>query len=170
MWVLDATPLTYLAKVDRLGVIDHLDGQRAIPEVVYDEVVADGLEAGYPDARRVERSIESGTLETVATEETALLDRLRENPNLSDADAAVLACAEERDGTAVTDETYGRNVADAEGIATRGTAYIVLSAAKTGPINPDAARETIDGMIDAGWYCAPDVYAEIVEKVESLAD
>jgi hypothetical protein len=28
----------------------------------------------------------------------------------------------------------------------------------------------IDAMIDEGWYCAPDVYAKIVQKLDSLAD
>jgi hypothetical protein len=28
----------------------------------------------------------------------------------------------------------------------------------------------IDAMVDEGWYCAPDVYAKIVQKLDSLAD
>jgi hypothetical protein len=25
-------------------------------------------------------------------------------------------------------------------------------------------------MIDEGWYCAPDVYAKIIQKLDSLAE
>jgi predicted nucleic acid-binding protein len=91
MWVFDATPLIYLAKVDRLALVQHL-------------------------------------------------------------------------------ETYGRDVAAAEGITTRGTAYLVLKLASEGTLSVDDARTIIDAMIDEGWYCAPDVYAKIVQKLDSLAD
>ena len=68
------------------------------------------------------------------------------------------------------DETYGRDVATAEGITTRGTAYLVLKLASEGTISVDKARSVIDAIIDEGWYCAPDIYAKIVQKLDSLAD
>jgi predicted nucleic acid-binding protein len=169
MWVFDATPLIYLAKVDRLTLVQHLKAPCVIPERVYVEVVEDGLEEGYPDARRIERSVEAETLDTIAVEKTPLFSRLQTNNSLSDADAAVLACANAHDGVAVMDETYGRDVASAEAITTRGTAYLILKLTKEGAIGADEARTVIDAMIDEGWYCAPDVYSRIVQKLESLA-
>lgn len=166
--IFDATPLIYLAKVDRLDLIEDIEERCVIPQEVYAEVVEDGLQQGYPDARRVDRCVESDRLEVVTVEETALFERLRENENLSRADIAVLACAETRDGIAVMDEAYGRNVADVERIRTRGTAYLVLSLAKRGAIDVEEARSIIDDMIDEGWYCSPDVYTAIVRKLESL--
>jgi predicted nucleic acid-binding protein len=68
------------------------------------------------------------------------------------------------------DETYGRDVAAAEGITTRGTAYLVLKLTKEGAVSADEARALIDAMVDQGWYCAPDVYSRIVQKLETLAD
>jgi hypothetical protein len=29
-------------------------------------------------------------------------------------------------------------------------------------------RTTIDDMLDAGWYCAPDLYASISRKIDDL--
>ena len=170
MWVFDATPLIYLAKVDRLALVQQFDTSCVVPERVYAEVVETGLEQGYPDARRIERSVDADRFDIVSVETTPLLSRLKENSNLSDADVAVLACAEAHDGVAVMDETYGREVAAAEGITTRGTAYLVLKLASDGTISVDDARTVIDVMIDEGWYCAPDVYAKIIQKLESLAD
>jgi predicted nucleic acid-binding protein len=168
MRVFDATPLVYLATVDRLSLLAHLDGQRLVPEPVYHEVVTRGMEEGYPDARRVEQGIDAGVLDVVAVEGTDTFDRLRENPNLSDADAAVLACAAERGATAVMDEAYGRDVAAVEGIETRGTAYLLLLLVKRGEITAEEARQTLDEMLDAGWYCSPDLYATLVGKLEEL--
>ncbi|WP_254840992.1 DUF3368 domain-containing protein [Natronomonas marina] len=170
MWGFDATPLIYLAKVDRLALVQHLEASCVLPERVYEEVVETGLEQGYPDARRIERSVDADRFDIVSVETTALLTRLQDNSNLSDADVAVLACADAHDGVAVMDETYGRDVAAAEGITTRGTAYLVLKLASEGTISVDDARAVIDAMIDEGWYCAPDVYAKIIQKLESLAD
>ncbi|CCC40196.1 DUF3368 domain-containing protein [Haloquadratum walsbyi] len=169
-WVFDATPLIYLAKVDRLALVQQLDGSCALPERVYEEVVETGLEQGYPDARRIERSVDADRFDIVSVETTPLLSRLQDNSNLSDADVAVLTCADAHDGVAVMDETYGRDVAAAEGITTRGTAYLVLKLASEGAISVDDARTMIDAMIDEGWYCAPDVYTKIIQKLESLAD
>ncbi|WP_053948989.1 DUF3368 domain-containing protein [Halolamina sediminis] len=170
MWVFDATPLIYLAKTDRLTLVQHLDEECIIPSRVYDEVVETGIEEGYPDARRVERSVDAGHFVVQPVESTPLFSRLQQNPSLSDADIAVLAYADAHDGTAVMDETYGRDVAAAEGITTRGTAYLVLKLTTQGAISTDDARDVIDSMIEEGWYCAPDVYAKIAQKLDSLQD
>jgi predicted nucleic acid-binding protein len=63
------------------------------------------------------------------------------------------------------DDTYGRDVAASEDITTRGTAYIVLRLTAEGEIEPDDAREVIDAMLGAGWYCTPDVYATILGTI-----
>jgi predicted nucleic acid-binding protein len=170
MWVFDATPLIYLATVDRLGLVEHLETSCVIPDRVYEEVVDTGLEEGYADARRIERQVDAGRFEVVSVEATPLSSRLQGNSNLSDADVAVLACADAHDGVAVMDETYGRDVAAAEGITTRGTAFLVLQCTKQGAISGDDARTIIDTMIDEGWYCAPDVYTKIVRQIEALSE
>lgn len=170
MWVFDATPLIYLAKADRLTLVDHLDATCSIPEPVHEEVVETGLEHDYPDARRIERCIEDGVFDVHSVPESPLLTRLHANQHLSRDDAAVLASAEHNDGTAVMDETYGRDVAATEGIPTRGTAFLVLSIAKQGDIATETARATIDDMLEAGWYCAPEFYAKILRTLETLQD
>ncbi|MCL9813307.1 DUF3368 domain-containing protein [Natranaeroarchaeum aerophilus] len=170
MWVFDATPLIYLAKAERLALIRHLDDPRVIPEQVYEEVVTDGIEAGYTDGRRIEQQVEAGQFDIEAVDMTESQTQLESNPNLSAADAAVLACADIHDGIAVMDETYGRDVATTEGITTRGTAFLVLKFAQSSAISADEARKVIDTMIDEGWYCAPDVYTKIVRKLDSYSE
>lgn len=168
MWVFDATPLIYLAKADRIDIVRELDGDCRIPRPVYEEVVTTGLEEGYPDARRIERCTDAGVFDVVSTPETGLRDRLKQNPALSEADIAVLTCADAVGATAVMDEAAGRTVAEVEGVETRGAACLVLLCAKRGRVSVAAARKTIDSMIDDGWHCAPDLYARIVRKLESL--
>ena len=169
-WVFDATPLIYLAKVERLDVVEPLDGPRVVPEAVYREVVTAGVEQGYDDARRIERAAEDGLIDVVAvdTDDSPVATRLARHPGLSDADAAVLACADARDAIAVMDESAGRSAAEVEDVETRGTAYLILAAVRDGALSTAEGRDAIDAMIDRGWYVAPDVYTKIVEKLESF--
>jgi predicted nucleic acid-binding protein len=169
-WVFDATPLIYLAKADRLDAVETLDEPRVVPEAVYREVVTAGVEQGYDDARRIERAVEDGCLDVVEVDldGSPVATRLDRHPGLSDADVAVLACADARDGVAVMDEAAGRSAAAVEDVETRGTAYLVLAGVKDGELSKAEGRDTIDAMIDHGWYVAPDVYAKIVEKLESV--
>lgn len=167
MYVFDATPLIYLAKADRLALVEHLPTDCTMPERVFEEVVTAGIEAGHPDARRIERLVEREVIPARPVDGRAF-DRLRGNENLSDADAAVLALAAEVDGVAVVDDGYARAVADSEGIETRGTAYLVLRLLDDGVIDADEARDTIHAMLNAGWYLAPDLYARIRERIEEL--
>ncbi|MFC7138509.1 DUF3368 domain-containing protein [Halosimplex aquaticum] len=170
MWVFDATPLIYLAKVDALDLADQHEERCLVPAPVYEEVVEAGVEAGYPDARRIEAAIDADTFDVVSVDETPLRSRLEGNPNLSDADSAVLACAARRGGIAVMDETAGRTAASVEEIPTRGTVYLVLSLVRHGVITADEARDVIDAMVEEGWYCSTDMYAKICSKLDSLAD
>lgn len=169
MYVFDATPLIYLAAAERLQLVDELPVPCVVPEPVHEEVVTKGIERGHADARRVERAVDAGVLEIRSVAVTDTFDRLRRNENLSEADAAVLAFADEHGATAVMDDQYGRNVADAEAIETRGTAYLLLRLLAADVIDGDEAQETIDAMLDEGWYCAPDLYAKITRKIDELS-
>ena len=167
--VFDATPLIYLGKIDRLDVVADLDRRRVIPGRVYKEVVGKGMQQGYADAKRVNALFRNGTIEQQSFEKNDRFDRLVQNTRLSPADVAVLLLADDLGGTAVMDEGYGRTIAETEGVETRGTAYLVLSRVKDGEIEPEDAREIIDGMVDAGWHCSTDLYAKIFRKLEELA-
>ena len=168
MYVFDATPLIYLAKV---GMVSRVATARdcCIPDQVYEEVVEVGLRDGHADARRIQVAIEEGVLRRTTVSDEATFARLQENQQLSDADAAVLTIATETDGIAVMDERYGRAIADAEGIRTRGTAYLVLTAAREGTLTSEEARTTIDAMVEAGWYVSPALYAKLLRKIEDLS-
>ncbi|WP_254762069.1 DUF3368 domain-containing protein [Natrinema marinum] len=170
MWVFDATLLIYLAKAERLSHLERIGGPRLVPKRVYDEVVTDGLEGDYPDARRIQRCVEAATFTVRNVASNAVFERLEANQALSDADRAVLALAAKHDAIAVMDEQHGRAVARSEGISTRGTAYLVLSLVKDGHIDVREARTTFETMLDEGWYCSPNQYAKIREKLDSLGD
>ena len=164
--VLDATPLIYLGKTGKIDLLDAFDV--VVPEPVYQEVVSRGLEEGHPDARRVELGFDFGILNRVSVGDLDTFVRLRNNPRLSVGDAAVLAVAIEHDRVAVADDRYIRDVAGVEGIETKGMAWLVLHALREGAMSKSDAREMIDDLVDAGWYCSTDVYARIIRRIEEI--
>lgn len=166
--VFDATPLIYLGKAERLDVLAATDQRLVIPGRVYTEVVADGMKREYADAKRINEHVREGLFEQQTCQKDERFENLVRNTALSSTDTAVLLLADEVDGTAVMDEQHGRDIADVEGIETRGTAYLLLSLVSHEDLSADEARETIDAMLDAGWYCAPDLYAKIIQKLEEL--
>ena len=160
MLVFDATPLIYLAKAEKLEKVEKLEQQRLIPERIYREVVEEA--EGEPDAERIQKAVENDILEIASTE----VDE--EMKSLSQADLEVLKIAEREEAVALMDEEYGRNLAAARDIETRGTAFIILRMQKKGLISEKEAKQTVDSMIDSGWYCSTDLYKEIMNKIEEL--
>jgi len=68
------------------------------------------------------------------------------------------------------DETYEGDAAAAEGITTLGTAFLMLTLTKQGTIDVDDGRTVIDSMVDEGWYCAPNGYTNLLQKLEEISE
>ena len=147
----------------------HATAGADVQPTFYEEVVTVGLDAGYPDARRIEQAVAEDVFDVVSAPANALFERLRKNPNVSDADVAVLSLTADHGATAVMDDAYGRDIADVEDTETRGTAYLVLSLVRDGELEADDARETLEAMLDAGWHCSPRLYSKVLSKLEEAA-
>ncbi|MFO7966494.1 MAG: DUF3368 domain-containing protein [Archaeoglobaceae archaeon] len=163
----DATPLIYLAKVNKLHLLEKIDTELIIPQSVFEEVVVKGRELGKPDALIIERLVDKGDFKIEETDagESEFYNKLRENENLSQADVEALFLARKRNCTAIMDEDYARRIAEAEGIHCRGTIYLIFSLLKRDVIGKEEARETVDKMIESGWYCSTDLYAKILRRI-----
>ena len=61
-------------------------------------------------------------------------------------------------------------LASTEGITTRGTAYLVVFLADQQVLNVETARTVIDEMVAEGWYCSPEMYAKLVQTLDSIAE
>lgn len=168
MLVLNATPLIYLSKVERLELLSELDEELVIPTSVHREVVVAGQERGESDARRVAKLLEEGTIDLVEAPSRSLAAGFEESENLHEAERDVLLLADEHEATAILDERYGRGIARSEGIDHGGTLFVLLELVMAGAMTPDGMRETVDAMIEAGWYCSTKLYAEILRTIEEL--
>jgi len=70
MLVFDATPLIYLAKVEKPHLLRNIGGKKVIPRAVFEEVVTKDKEYEKVNALMVERLVEQGVFQVVEVEET----------------------------------------------------------------------------------------------------
>ena len=130
IWVVNASPIIALAKVDRLHLLHDLCKELLIPEAVAAEILAG------PPLDPARHALERGWGPTVATDQIApdLLEW-----GLGVGETAVLAIAMERSpATAVLDDAAARTCTKALGIEVIGTLGVVLRAKKRALI-PSAA-------------------------------
>ena len=126
-WVLDASPLILLGKIDRLGILPALNNEIDVPVQVVEEIRA----GSASDRARV-------WLEASSNKDVSII---REKPDpgilslgLGSGETAVLSvCASsEAPCTAVLDDKSARNVAKCMGIPCLGTIGILLRAKRAG--------------------------------------
>ena len=138
--VSNAGPLMVLAKLNLLHLFKELYGRVHIPRSVYDETVTEGMRQGHEDARTL----------------LLFLNQVGWNPE--DVDAAVIQAGlheayldrGERDTLALAmalgnalvlmDETVGRQVARAQGLAVRGSLGVMIEAYRRDLIGADQLR------------------------------
>lgn len=169
MLVFDATPLIYLAKTDRLAKLEEIEDKKLIPASVYSEVVEAGKKKGEPDAIKIEKLVEEDVFVVQEVEADELCRKLKKS-RLSQADRKVLALARQENGIAIVDEEYARTIADVENISNRGTIYLLFRLLQEGIIRKEEAKETLDAIIEAGWYCSTDLYSQIVTELDQFDD
>ncbi len=166
MFVFDAIPLIYLAKAKVLKYVCELEEEILIPETVFQEVVVEGKNMGFPDAIRVEKLVDKGIFEIVPAERGIIYDKLEDNNFLSKADMDVLEIALQENGIAVMDDSYPRTIAKIEGIRCRGTFYLIFRMLNEKIVDKEEAKNIIDEIIEEGWYCTTDLYSHIMKKLE----
>jgi predicted nucleic acid-binding protein len=152
VWVLDASPIIALAKVDQLSLIDRLTSQVLVPDPVATEVLA-----GPPtDAAR--RALEDGWGTRVSL--TSIPTTLHAW-GLGDGETAVLAVALDRGrSVAVLDDASARMCARSLGVSLIGTLGIVVRAKERGLLR--SAAEVVTALRASGLHLdAPTVRAAL---------
>ena len=132
-WVVNASPLILLGKVDQVLLLQQLSDELIIPDGVAQEVQA------KPDGERA--------LEALIASPTARIET---------GESEVLAWAMTSEGCrVVVDDLEARRCAQALGIGVIGTLGVVLRAKRTGLIS--AARPIVDQLRRVGLYVSEDL-------------
>lgn len=155
--VSDATPLIYLAKAGRIGLLRTVFGRVIIPEEVKVEGVDRGKQLGEADAYIVEKAINDGWIKVLSVE--PLETPIRLEPG----EAAVLSLAKKLGLKEVlVDEVSGRVAARLLDLTPRGTIFVLLRALEKKEMNLDEFLRVLNQMIDEGFRLREEVYIEAV--------
>jgi predicted nucleic acid-binding protein len=163
--VSDATPLIYLAKAGKIGLLRTVFGRVIIPEEVKVEVVDRGKQLGEADSYIVERAIndDDGWLKVLSVE-------VLETPiRLEPGEAAVLSLAKKLGLREVlVDEVSARAAARLLDLTPRGTIFVLLRALEKKEMNLDEFLRVLNQMIGEGFRLREEVYIEAVREVRRI--
>ena len=147
-WVVNASPLILLAKIDQIRLLKQLTDELIVPEGVAQEVRA------KPDGERALEALAASPTVRIATVD--LIPRDIEVWDLGRGESEVLAWALTSEGSrVVVDDLEARRCAQALGIGVIGTLGVVLRAKRMGLIS--AARPIVDQLRRVGLYVSEDL-------------
>jgi predicted nucleic acid-binding protein len=152
-WVLNASPLIGLGRIDQTDLLLQLAEAIVIPRAVADEILAGPADDG---ARRALAKLESGIVHAAASPEILAWD-------LGAGETDVLSYALANDGwTAVIDDAIARKCARSFSLRTKGTLSIVISA-KQRDLIPSAA-DVLRQLLRAGFHLADETIREALRR------
>ena len=161
----NATPLIYLAKIGRIGLLRKVFGEVIIPEEVRVEVVEKGKVLGESDVYVVENAIREGWIKVLRVESFEVPVRLEAG------EVAVLSLAKERGVREVlVDEAPARVAASLMGLKPRGTVYVLLKALELGEFRFNDFLDALGELVRHGFRLREEVYLEAVKKAREIAE
>ena len=155
VWVLNASPVILLGKIDRLDLLECLSPKAVIPNAVLLEV-----QVGIGEHQTGQSTVDWATPRRVADVPIPLSV---ERWDLGPGESQVIAHCLKNAQRAVLDDAQGRHCARTHGIAVIGTLGIVLSAKRQGMI--PAASPLLDMLRRSGMYLSDEILTEALKLI-----
>lgn len=163
--VSNATPLIYLAKANKLSLLQTMVKQVFIPEAVYQEVVIEGKRLGEKDAYRVERAIDQGWIVVQGVKIICPVEI-----TIHPGEVEVISLAKEKEiETVLMDDAKARAASEMAGLRPVGTLWLVLKAVRNDILGFDEFLTTLESIIQSGFYLKEEVYLRAVRTARKLS-
>jgi predicted nucleic acid-binding protein len=133
---------------------------------VYDEVATQGK--GRPGDSELRQAVKDEWISVEPVTDHTLVKKLT-IPNMSETDAAVIACAlEKKAGLVLTDDSDVRRLAEREGFSVIGSVDILIRARLEGIINE--LKPLLDQLVTTGFRLDPNgqVYQDALKRVGEI--
>lgn len=156
LWVIDSSPLIFLAKLNRLALLRKEAKEILVPPAVLAEIAGQDDEAAFQveEARRT-------WLQVQPVKDPRLPAVLRRE--LGDGEAEAIALALEKEAARIVlDDLDARRLADQLGLKVVGTLGLLLAAKLRGEI--PSLRAEIDRLRRGGFRAAPALIEEILRS------
>ena len=154
-WVVNASPLIYLAHLDRLALLQQEADEILVPPTVLQELRAkpDAATSGIDAAS-------SGWLRCVAPRDRKVVEVLELDLDAGEAEAIALAYERSTDRL-VIDDLAGRRYARRLGLPVIGTLGLLLAARLRGELR--SLKSEIERLRQAGFYAGEALVREILQ-------
>lgn len=153
--VSNTSPISNLAKVGQLNLMQQVYGTILIPTAVYEELL--DKRAGETINSAIQAAI---WIETKPVENQALVSQLRNRVNVGETEAIALAIAVQADRLLI-DERLGRQAANNLGLRITGVLGILLIAKRQNLIT--AIKPIVDSLItEASFRIRSQLYANVL--------
>lgn len=156
IWVSDTSPLLFLAKLDRLDLLEQTIGQITAPDAVFREIQQrrDLASQKIEDARQ-------SWLKARTVTDTALVEVLQADLDKGEAEVIALAFELQTDRV-LMDDLDGRRLARRIGLTPVGTLGVLLGARQTGRV--PSLRAEIEKLLRAGFRAHEDLIAGVLRE------
>lgn len=162
MIILDASPLIHLTKIGKIGFLIELFDYIIISGAVYDEVIQNGLQMGYDDAKILMNYYkeEKIRIKSIVQEDSIISDYLHKGEYES------IQLAEALHYILVIDEKKGRIIAEQKRIKFYTTAGILLLLLKEKVFNANLFELNLSKYASNAWL-STDIYQWYLREGEN---
>ncbi|MFQ6075076.1 MAG: hypothetical protein ACE5Z5_02920 [Candidatus Bathyarchaeia archaeon] len=166
--VSNATPIIYLARIGRLGILQETYGDVLISPGIHRELTT----GDYPEVPILRNAIQEGWLEVhdLNPEGVKFLEMLTEAGGLHEGEREVIAIAHSKGLLLLIDEDErtGRHIAKMWGVEVKGTLRVVVEGYEKGVISYEEARDTFHQLLAQNFRVSIDVYLKALSLLEEV--
>lgn len=160
----DATPLIYLAKIEKISLLKSLYNTIIISSEIKNEIVDEGKRLKEKDAFLIEKEIKDGFIEVIKVS-----NYIKPVFKIDKGELSILSLAKELSiKDVLIDEKLARIAAKVEGLTPRGTLFVILKNLKLKLINFDDFLRILNSLLEAGFRLKEEVYLKAIEEARKI--
>jgi len=160
----DATPLIYLAKIEKISLLKSLYNTIIISPEIKNEIVDEGKRLKEKDSFLIEKEIKDGFIEVIKVS-----NYIKPVFKIDKGELSILSLAKELSiKDVLIDEKLARIAAKVEGLTPRGTLFVILKNLKLKLINFDDFLRILNSLLEAGFRLKEEVYLKAIEEARKI--
>ena len=160
----DATPLIYLAKIEKISLLKSIYNTIIISYEIKNEIVDEGKKLKEKDAFLIEKEIRNGFIEVIKVS-----NYIKPVFKIDKSELSILSLAKELNiKDILIDEKLARIAAKMEGLTPRGTLFVILKNLKLKLINFDDFLKILNSLLEAGFRLKEEVYLKAIEEARKI--
>lgn len=160
----DATPLIYLAKIEKISLLKSLYNTIIISPEIKNEIVDEGKRLKEKDSFLIEKEIKDGFIEVIKVS-----NYIKPVFKIDKGELSILSLAKELSiKDVLIDEKLARIAAKVEELTPRGTLFVILKNLKLKLINFDDFLRILNSLLEAGFRLKEEVYLKAIEEARKI--